>query len=49
MYYILIVFLTILSSSIFGSPWVGKYRQASVLHDYFYTRPKYGSRKIYRL
>jgi hypothetical protein len=35
--------------TIVGSPWTGRYRRASVVHDYFYTREKYGSDKIHRV
>ena len=35
--------------STIGSPWTGLYRRASVIHDYFYNRPMYGSNKIHRV
>ena len=32
-----------------GGPWSGKYRRASVIHDYFFDRIKYGSESIHRV
>ena len=31
-----------------GSPWVGGYRRASVIHDYFYRRPDHGTADVHR-
>lgn len=33
--------------SIVGGPWEGKYRNASVIHDYFYGQRKYASEEIH--
>ena len=35
--------------SIVGSPWSGKYRNASVIHDYFFDRKKYSSESVHRV
>ena len=32
-----------------GSPWVGGYRRASVIHDYFFDRPDVGSDDVHRV
>ena len=32
-----------------GSPWVGGYRRASVIHDYFHQRPEYRSADVHQV
>jgi hypothetical protein len=35
--------------SIIGGPWSGKYRRASVIHDYFFRTKKYESGSVHRV
>ncbi len=35
--------------SLVGGPWSGKYRRASVIHDYFFRTKKYASESVHRV